>query len=85
MYPALVLLARFTRDGRFEMFCSLGGQESELLCLPNSVEQWDPILQQYLSLRLKFLHVALSELEDAIFGSLRIVRCRSSGICQVLG
>ena len=36
-------------------------------------------------LRLKFLHVALVELEGATFDFLRVVRCRSLVIFRALG
>ena len=67
------------------MFNNLGDQESELLCLPNSVELWDLFLQWYFVPHLKFLHVALKELEGAIIDSLHTVRCCSLVIFRVLG
>ena len=61
----------------WQMFNNLGDQESELLCPPSYVELRD--------LFLKFLHVALVEMEDAIIGSLCVVRFRSLVIFRVLG
>ena len=78
-------LAHFSCGGRFVMSNNLEGQESKLLCPPNSVGQRNLFLQWYLILCLKFLHVALVELEGAIFGSLHVVRYHSLGICQALG
>ena len=77
MFPALVGLSSFAHDGMFLKFDNLEDQESELLCLPNSVELPDLFLRWYFLLHSKCLHVALVELEDAIFDSLRVVRCRS--------
>ena len=69
----------------FLMFNNLGDQESELLCPPNSVEQWDLFLQCYFLLLPKFLHVALMEQEGAIVDSLHVVWCRSLVIFRALG
>ena len=63
----------FIRDEMFLMFNNLGDQESELLCPPNSVEQWDLFLQCYFLLLPKILHVALMEQEGAIVDSLHVV------------
>ena len=75
----------FIRDGMFLMFDNLGDQESELLCLPNSVEQQDLFLQCYFLLLPMFLHVALMEQEGAIVDSLHVVWCRSLVIFRALG
>ena len=75
----------FARDGIFLMFDNLEDQESELLCPPNFVELRGLFLRWYFFLHLKFLHVALVELEGAIVGSLRVVRYRSLVIFRVLG
>ena len=85
VYQALVVLARFSRDGMFVMSGSLGDQESEFLHPPQLVGLRDLFLRRYLILRPKFLHVALVELEGATFDSLRIVRCRSLEIFRALG
>ena len=81
----VAVLRGFVRDGIFLRFDNLGDQESELLCLPNSVELWDLFLQWYFVPHLKFLHVALKELEGAIIDSLHTVRCCSLVIFRVLG
>ena len=85
LFQVRVELVSSSRDGKSLMFDNLGDQESELLCLPNSMEQWDLFLRWYFLLHLKFLHVALMEPEDAIFDSLRVARCRSLMIFQALG
>ena len=77
VFAALVVLAHFSHNGRFVMFSNLGDQESGLLCPPSYVELRDLILWQYYFLHPKFLHEAPVELEDVIFDSLHIVRCRS--------
>ena len=85
LFQARVELVNSVRDGKFLMFDSLGDHELELLCLPNSVEQQDLFLWWYFLLHPKFLHLALVELEDAIIGSLRVVRCHSLVIFWALG
>ena len=84
-YQVKVEYISFFHDGIFLMFDNLGDQGSELLCPPNSVEQRDLFLQWYFLLHPKFLHVALAELEDAIIGSLHVVRYRSLVISWALG
>ena len=84
LFQARVELVSFVCDGMFPKFGNLEDQESELLCLPNSMELQGLFLRWY-PLHPKFLHVALVELEGAIFDSLLVVRCRSLVIFQVLG
>ena len=77
VFPALVVLGGFARDGSFLKLYSLEVQGSVSLPLLRFVELWDPFLWRYHLLRPKFLHEAQEEPEGAIVGSSHVVRCRS--------
>ena len=85
LYQVRVELVSSVHDGMFQMFNNLEDQESELLCLPSSVEPQDLFLQWYFLLHPKFLHVALTEPEGVIVDSLRVARCHSLVIFRALG
>ena len=82
---AWVVLTSFVRDGRFPKLYSL--EVRGLVSQPplGFVEVRDLFLRWYFLLHPKFLHEAQVEPEDAIFDSLRIVRCCSLVIFRVLG
>ena len=74
VFPALVALASFVRDGNSLKLCSLGVQEWVFRPLLQFVDVRDLFLRRYYFLRPKCLHEAPVEHQGAIVGSLRIVR-----------